>query len=73
MRAGAVFAAALLLISTSALTAKADSQLISKTTTISFSESQQQNQSQIINLPNLKSVDKVTVDNGNAAFRVIPA
>ena len=58
----------LICISTATLLAKADTQPVSKTTTVTFSESLQQNQSQTINLPNLQSVDKVSTDNGNVLF-----
>lgn len=55
-------------ISGGVLAAKADAQLISKTATVTFSESQQQSQSQTVNLPNLASVDTVAVDNGNVSI-----
>jgi hypothetical protein len=55
-------------VSATPLFAKADTQLVSKTATVTFNESQQQNQSQTVNLPNLVSVDSATVDNGNVSF-----
>jgi hypothetical protein len=55
-------------VSSNVLFAKADTQFVSKTASVSFSEGQQQSQSQTVNLPNLASVDSITVDNGNVNF-----
>ena len=55
-------------LSASTLLAKADTQPVSKTVTLTFNESQQQNQSQTVNLPNLTSVGSVTVDNGHVSY-----
>ena len=57
-------------VSVNVLFAKADTQLVTKTATVTFSESQQQSQSKSITLPNLSSIDSVSVDNGSVGYSV---
>jgi hypothetical protein len=67
-RLACVLLSSLVFVTATTQFAKADSQLISKTTVITFGESPQRDQSQTVNFANLASVDSVTVDNGNVSF-----
>jgi hypothetical protein len=57
-------------VSAATLFAKADTQLVPKTTTVTFGESQQQSQSKTVSLSNLASVDSITVNTGSAGYSI---